>query len=362
MYGALSGVASWTRVGLDAAGSNLDDREPSSFLLEDAVVGWRSDDDLPDWGKDAIDLSIGAQDYQVGDGLLFWLGSSSGGRRGAYWISANSAFELTAIARLQTGGWSGELVWLTPNELPDMNTRIVGANAEYAFGTRANLGLGYWYFYDSQLASRDGLHVIDLRGWLAPLGALPDFVISGELVRQSNGQRKDAWGGWASASYTHQAFDWQPQLGYRFAIFTGDDPDDERDQAFDPLYYGADAWGTWNQGELIGQYVITNQNLSVHRLLASLQPVDSVTLSLLWFHYRIEQDATSLLSPVRVNAGDVESGSFGNEVDLVLDWQVNSHVGISSVLGIFTPAHGGREFFGEGDTWVGWMLYATLVF
>ena len=79
-------------------------------------------------------------------------------------------------------------------------------------------------------------------------------------------------------------------------------------------------------------------------------------------HYQIDENAASLLSPVTAHAGDVESGSFGNEVDLALDWTVNPHVGVSTVLAIFEPTHGGRTFLGDDETWVGWMLYATLKF
>jgi hypothetical protein len=362
MYARLSGVGSWTRVGLDAAGSNFDDRRPEAFLLEDAYLGWRSGDWLPSLGKDAIDLSLGAQDYRVGDGFLWWNGGSDGGGRGAFWISPNTAFALTGIARLATGPFAGELLWLMPNDAPDSHTRIVGANSDYAIGTLASIGLGYWYFYQSDEERRDGLHVIDLRGWLAPIPAHPDFLLSGEIAHEKNGRQNDSWGGWVEAAYTHQPWAWQPQLSYRFSLFTGDDQGDDANQAFDPLFYSASNWGDWEQGELFGQYVSTNQNLIAHRLHASIQPLRSLTLSLLYYHFRIQQQAASLVSSWTAHAGNVESGSFGNEVDLTADWAANSHLSFSTVLAIFQPTGGGKDFFGDDETWVGFMLYATLRF
>ena len=54
VYGRLSGVGSWTDVGVDAAGSNLTQRTPGSFLLENAYLGWRSGELFPSLGDDRI--------------------------------------------------------------------------------------------------------------------------------------------------------------------------------------------------------------------------------------------------------------------------------------------------------------------
>ena len=89
----LSGVYATTQVGLDGAGSNLEKRTPDRFNLEDAYLRWRSGGLFPSLGKDAIELSVGAQSYQLDTGFLFWQGASNGGRRGAYSSSgASSAF------------------------------------------------------------------------------------------------------------------------------------------------------------------------------------------------------------------------------------------------------------------------------
>jgi hypothetical protein len=362
VYGRLSGVGSWTRVGLDAAGSNLTPRRPGNFRLEDAYLGWRSGDLFPSLGKDAVDLSLGAQDYQVGSGFLWWNGSTNGGRRGAFWISPSSAFAMTGIARLTTGPFSGEAVWLTPNDKPDSDTQIVGVNGAYAFSPTASLGLGYWYLYASDDAERDGLHVIDLRGSLAPLPSLPELVFAGEIAHEKNGRRNDSWGGYAEAGYTFLPCAWEPHLGYRFSLFTGGDPGKRTNHAFDPLFNGSDNWGEWAQGELIGQYVAENQNLAIHQLRARARPIKSLSLNLLYYHYQIEDRTSELLSPVAPHAGNIEHRNFGDEVDFVVDWSANPHLDYAAVLAVFEPAEGGRDFFGNGATWLGFMLSATLHF
>lgn len=55
------GVWTTTQLGLDAAGSNLDERHPEELTREDAYVGWSSGDLFPSLGNDAIGVSIGSQ-------------------------------------------------------------------------------------------------------------------------------------------------------------------------------------------------------------------------------------------------------------------------------------------------------------
>jgi hypothetical protein len=104
LRGRVSGVWTTTQFGLDAAGSNLDDRHPDELTLEDTYLGWRSGELFPSLGADAIDVSIGAQPYPLGSAFLFWDGGTDGGPElGGYWIAMHEAFELSAIVCLKTG-------------------------------------------------------------------------------------------------------------------------------------------------------------------------------------------------------------------------------------------------------------------
>ena len=148
LHGRVSGVYTTTQFGLDAAGSNFDDRHPSAFTLEDAYVGWKSGDLFPSLGKDAIDLSVGSQSYQAGTGFLFQDGSTDGGERGGYWLGLRKAFRFTGIARLKTGSFLAETMFLRPYDEPNTSTNVVGTNVEYSFGDRATLGGAYWNVLD----------------------------------------------------------------------------------------------------------------------------------------------------------------------------------------------------------------------
>ena len=59
---------------------------------------------------------------------------------------------------------------------------------------------------------------------------------------------------------------WKPKISYRYAFFEGDDPATPKNEAFDGLLTGFYDWGTWWQGEIAGEYFVSNSNLISHQL------------------------------------------------------------------------------------------------
>lgn len=109
VYGAVNLVSSGTWGDGDAGGiTSGNERETD---LEDAYLGWRSGTLIPALGEDGLDVSVGRQQFTIGDGFLinsdalnFGDALNGGGldfdRGGAYWLAARKAFDQTAIARI----------------------------------------------------------------------------------------------------------------------------------------------------------------------------------------------------------------------------------------------------------------------
>jgi len=362
---AASGIFTTTRFGLDAAGSNLDlDHEhPTEVTLEDASVGWSSGNLFPGLGEDAIDVSVGSQDYSVGTGFLFGDGATDGGKRGGYWISMRRAFRMTAIARLATGPFLGELVYLHPNDLPDTSTDLAGVNLEWSFGERATLGGGYWHIFDSDDFRRDGLHVFDLRGSLHPLARLPGLGLSAELVHERNGAANRSWGGTVEIGHEFGETSWKPYLSLRYAGFSGDRGTDDAIEAFDPLFYDLKDWSTWYVGEILGEYVATNRNLDILTARLRFEPAEAWTASCLYSYFHLDEFATALtprLFDPRV--ADIRDKDIGQELDLAVDWEMNDHLSWSAVFGVLFPGKGLEQGIGGDSIWTHLMLYASIRF
>jgi len=363
----VSGVWTTTQIGLDAAGSNFDDRYPKEFTLEDAYLGWSSGDLFPSLGKDAVDLSFGSQKYQVGSGFLFWDGASDGGSRGGYWLGMRKAFELAAIAKLTTGPFMGEVVFLRPNDLDETTTDIAGTNLEWAFSERAKIGLGYWWVASSKDPRRDGLHVVDMRGEVHPFDYLPGewlpgLVLSAELVHEDNGNLNDSWGGYAELGYDFDVW-MKPYLSYRYSGFTGDNGSNGEIETFDPLFYGMSDWGSWYQGEIFGGFVATNKNLETHTLRLRVEPAEKWKVNLIGMVFQLDEFATQLQPRI----GDarillIRDKDLASELDLVVDYEVGKHLLLSAVFGSLFPSKGMKQATRGNETWLHGMLYASIPF
>lgn len=363
LRGRVSGVWTTTQIGLDAAGSNSEDRTPERITLEDAYVGWSSGDLFPALGEDAIDLSFGSQRYQVGSGFLFWDGSTDGGSRGGYWIGMRKSFELAGIAKLTTGPFTGRAVYLQPNEIDDTSTDVAGADVEWKFGDRGMLGAGYWYFADSDDFRRDGLDVLDLRGEVNPLDFLPGLVVSGELVYQKNDRYNESWGGYAEIGHAFDDTVAKPFVSYRYSAFSGDEGSANEIEAFDPLFYGMTDWSSWYLGEIFGEWVGANRNLETHALRLRAEPTEDVTVNLIGLVFVLDEFATELqprlFDPRVVNIRDKD---LAEEVDLIVDWSVSENLLVSAVVGVLFPNQGAQDAVGASSVWTQAMLYASLSF
>jgi len=385
--GRLSGVFTTTQIHIDAAGSNQNSlgqiTSPAKITLEDFYVRWSSGELVSSLGKDAIQLSIGSQKYQLGPaakdnlgaGFLIYNGGTDGGKRGGYWLGLRNAFQLAGIARVKTGNFLGEAVYLTPNQLGEdfTDTSLAGVNLEYDFGPCldrdfAKLGVSYFNVYESPNPRRDGLNVVDVRVDVAPLHSLPGLRFTGEMVKENNGRQNDSWGAWGELGYDFGANEvpYSPYLSYRIVHFTGDDQIGDND-SFDPLFYGFSDWNYWYLGEIVGEWVAGNANINTYILRMRANPVKSVTTQLFWLYYRLEQKVSNFIPPggrppANPMVGNITDKSLAHELNFTIDWQVNDHLLLSTVGSVLIPLKGAKEFFGRGETWGQWMIFSSVSF
>src|SRR4029078_3798976 len=116
---------------------------------------------------------------------------------------------------------------------------------------------------------------------------------------------------------------WPPKFSYRYAFFQGDSPATPANESFDPLFLGFYDWGTWWQGEIAGEYFISNSNLKSHLIRAHFTPSEMLSGGLLFFKFSRAQPQA--FGP-QVTATDVAT-----EIDLYTDWKLNGNFTISLV-------------------------------
>src|SRR5215472_17604272 len=326
----------------------------SSFNVDDLYVGWRSGKLLEGLGENALDIKVGRAPFQLGHGLLIWDGSAEGSTRGGYWSDVRRAFAFASIGRLKTGAHTFEAFYLVRDELPEATTgsRLLGFNYELSLGKATTLGATYVraFAHEDQKPTRNGLNLYNLRVYTAPFASLPGLYFEAEYVREHNGSLLDSTAWTIEGSY-ELGVAWKPRLSYRFAFFQGDDPATERSEAFDPLFPGGYDWGTWSQGEIAGEYFLSNSNVLSHQVRLHLAPSESIGTGLIFYRFLLDQPASQ--------GPGVTSNSLASELDWYADWKLNAHFRLTFVAAWATPGEAVAQAYGRTqDFWYG-MLFAA---
>jgi Alginate export len=329
----------------------------SSFGPEDLYIGWRSGDSLT-IGENALDLTVGRARYRLGHGFLLFDGAAEGGSRGGYWTNARQAFEFAAIARLQPAHHKVELFYLDKDELEDADSgsRLYGGNYELTFGAddSTTLGATYmkWMAHEDIRPGRDGLNVFNLRAYTAPVPNFPDLTFEFEYATERNGDALEADAWTIQGAYELSGVTWTPTFTYRYAFFEGDDPQTVENENFDPLFLGFYDWGSWWQGEIGGEYFLSNSNMVSNLIRAHVSPSESIGVGVLIFKFTLDQ-------PQALNPA-VTSKDIAIETDLYMDWKVNANFTVSVIgayanPGLAVEQNSGRtKNFSYGMVYVGY--------
>lgn len=330
LYGNLSFVASGT-LEKDA----YDTGNTGRITLEKAFLGLRQKVS----GSTQIDISVGPQEYVIGNGMLVSNGSSNGFDRGALKLGPRKAWEMTAIGRVHINDLTAEVFYLTPNENPDNDSdnKLVGAHVKWESEKNNKLAIVYGNVFESETPSvkaggtdlepptiipggREGLEFIHTYGRWHPLkGKLSNFWFGGDFAYQFNSDIDlKAFGGRVEVGYALKEHPWRPNITYNYQYFSGDDPATPDLERFDPLFYNGNPgdWATGSKATL----VFINSNVNAHQLIfnVSLSPKDIVTL------YASHIRASEERSPLQF--GQATRVTFENGTSSVISGVTDKHV------------------------------------
>ncbi|MCU7837090.1 MAG: alginate export family protein [gamma proteobacterium symbiont of Taylorina sp.] len=335
----------------DASGETVTLDDPGHGELEQGYIGWRSGK-MFSLADDLLELSLGQQDYKLGNGFLLWTGGSAGYKNGAWWIGSRHAFQDSAIVKINTGAVKTDIFRLKNRPQSGSAKDMRGFNFEYLFKQSYNLGFTYIKVQQNHNPSIDGADILDFRLDINDLSALPAFSFMGEYVKEDNGSALDSQGWYSQFAWQFDKVNWTPQLSYRYAALEGDDPDTHSNEAFDPLRYGFADWNSWYQGEIIGEYVLGNSNLNTHMLKLNANPLEDLTLNLFYFRFYSDQ----------AQSRGISSDHYADEIDLIADWSVNDAFSLSAVIAIAEPGDGAEEHTGGDKNWLLGMIYGSYKF
>lgn len=190
LSGAASVIGAATRSDGDPGGFTSDN--PEDVDLEHLFLGWSSGSLFPALGDDAVSLSVGRQDFRIGDGFIIWDGNFDTGKDATYWLAPRTAFSQTALASLNIEPVHGDVFYLKGDHDQD-DSELAGLNLEVNTGSFGTIGGTYFNIIDSdeQLLVRDDMDVVSLRVSDLPVPFIENLTLRGEYVDQSGGEETE---------------------------------------------------------------------------------------------------------------------------------------------------------------------------
>jgi hypothetical protein len=341
-YGASSALTSF------ATGQDLFRADTRSrTAIEDAYVGILWHPGASPW---VFDASVGRQNWQLNDGFLFsqFAGAANAGPIPGLFLNPRTAYEMTAVLKAHNNRFRFEAFHLNPSEIEflESDTSFVGFNTAYQFPADWEASFAYYEVPQSRTAfdagaggqvPREGQQTANLRAASTRMLGVEGLEFGAEIAYQTNRDVEwDAWAYYGRIGYGFRGLPWTPNLSYRYASFSGDDPDTRTYERFDaPLSSGLD---TWVQGVNVRK-VQSNSNLDTHRIRLNLAPSPKLSLTFdYWWLFANEPAA----APSRI----------AQEVDVGIRWSINPELFFLGVAGLSLPDDRLRDQAGSDlDPW-----------
>lgn len=298
-----------------------------------------------------FNVSVGRQKFQLNQGFLFsqFAGSANALDRAASFSNPRTAYEQTILADLRWGHVRWQGFFLQPNELSvaDSETQYLGTSLSFNNNRNLEAVLTYvtvpasnrtFLLPNNQNFTREGLQVINPRLRMTSLFGISGLWAEGEYAYEfSNQQSMSAHGGYVWIGYTAEDLSWRPSIKYRFAGFSGDDPETTTYERFDPLQ--ASGLTDWLQGVNLGK-VFNNSNGFSHRLTLGARPSRNYEISL-DYYYRFADELNNLGGNRALQT--LKSTDLGHEFVLINRYYLSENFLLQGVGSIAFPGSAIRQ-------------------
>lgn len=367
LFGGLSAITS------GSIGQELFTDETRSHTgVEDAYAGIVGGDTDEVGNRYSYRVTVGRERFTLANGFLFVNTASSGEERAALQANARWAADELVLARFRYNAAMLEFFYLDPDELPivDSETTYSGVNLEVQPSDNTKFGVTYVsspkstfnYFSPTGgiAGTREGLEVYDARFQYAQKGfGGAGWFMGAEYAQQKNRNfDMDARAGWVELGYSFQDLKWSPTISYRWASFSGDDPDTPEFERWDPLLSGGTG-EQWVQGANHFK-VVQDSNVIAHRVQMRFRPSPKIELVPQFWAFSAEQLNTIGGNPALTFLDDDE---YGFEANLTAKWFVSRQMYVHGHVAYTEPGDGTKlALNNDADDWLSIMLFVRYAF
>jgi hypothetical protein len=272
------------------------------------------------------------------------------------------------LVRTKAGRFGLDAFMIEPSEIPEIasDSQLAGVNLQYQF-PNAEAAFTYFRIPESKSVYRtpDGRRLprAGLRTFNPSLSLTKLFGIDGAWLKAEYAWQEhedfdmSADAGYAWLGYKFLDTRWQPALSYRWSAFSGDDPDTQTFERFDPLFSGG--LGNFLPG-IVFSKVYRNANLTTNRATLSVKPRPNLELVLDYFHHRADQlNNLGGIGPLQTLA----SRDVGQEVTFTALHYIGKHLFLQGIASVGMPGEAIRQALGDDtDNWYTFQLALYMFF
>jgi hypothetical protein len=306
-----------------------------------------------------LDVSVGKQVYQLRDGFLLSKipVSTSIGERAALYLGPRLSSENTVLVRAKASRFGVDAFLIEPSEIEEIasDTKLAGVNLQYQF---ADAEAAFTYFYvpdsestyrttDGRRLPREGLRTFNPSLSLKKLFGREGAWLKAEYAYQDHEDfDMSADAGYVWLGYQITASGWRPTLSYRWSTFSGDDPDTQTFERFDPLFSGG--LGNFLPG-IVFSKVYKNANLTTNRATLSVKPSDQLELTLDYFHHRADSlNNVGGIGPLQT----LQSRDIGQELTFTTYRYIGKNLFFQAIASVGMPGKAIERALGpDTDDW-----------
>lgn len=365
VYGNVSIVAAFQRLDGTLGGSDpnsgvngfstvLGDGTESDFDTEQVHIGF---------SNDLFDVSVGAQDFVIGDGFLLADGVfDTGPVQGTYWAAPHTAWRNAAIFKLNTNPVRADVFWLRA-DVNSFRQEYAGINVEYllpeAGGT---FGITYFEVIDDDKSGdgngpgsgaqtinsgNNGAQYFDIRANSIALPFVENVTLHGEYAHifgehDESNLEYDANAWYVEGNYTFANSAWAPVLTYRYASHSGDDLATPENEGFAVPNYGIGRdWDTWFQGEITGEYHLFNNNQNTHLVKLKVYPHEHWAFAVYYLNFTLDEE--------HFLGGAVNSDEWADEINVTAEYYPSDNLYLFGALAWATPGDAAKAANAYGN-------------
>jgi hypothetical protein len=303
-----------------------------------------------------LDLTVGRQDIAI-EKLFVVAGGEDQGT--ANWLYLHNSFPLAARLDGEYGALKGSLFYAEVGDYVkdwtdlfaggvENDINLTGLNLHYDLNEKIFFYSGVFYKNEAP-ASEGGVgNEDDTTAFDVGLDVtLFGLQLEGEYVKQTGDSGvsgdidRDANAYFASATYRFN-IPLAPYLRAMYISFSGDDPDTNDNEEYDPMFIGFRDWNRWIIGELVGEAHLPNSNKNDFILEAGFSPKMPMMISLMYIQHKLEEQETLVYGPV-------SSDEWADEWNLFVDWPLSENLFAHLGAGYVTPGDAAKELLGSDD-------------